>query len=110
MFHTRKVNLTLLIVFVVAAALAALPISRAANSDALRKDVATGAGATVTTQTFPNAVASGDTTRDSTVLWARSSVPGRVIFVVFPQTISRPLLRFTSAEVTDTSVPAKVER
>ncbi|MBA3441454.1 MAG: alkaline phosphatase D family protein, partial [Pyrinomonadaceae bacterium] len=76
---------------------------------AIRKDVATGAGATVTTQTFPNAVASGDTTRDSTVLWARSSVPGRVIFVVFPKTISRPLLRFASAEVTDTSVPAKVE-
>ncbi len=62
-----------------------------------------------TAATLPNRVASGDTTQTSTVLWARSSVPGQVTFEVSTAPDFSSVVFTTSATVTITLVPAKVQ-
>jgi phosphodiesterase/alkaline phosphatase D-like protein len=59
---------------------------------------------------LPNGVAAGDVTADTAVLWARSTVPGEVVFEISPRD------DFPDAEtvqvfaaVADPTVPAKVE-
>jgi len=64
---------------------------------------------TLSAQTFPNGVASGDVTSDSAVLWARSSLAGDVRFIVFERNSWPPLVRSQRATVSDTAVSAKVE-
>ncbi|NJN02523.1 MAG: phytase [Leptolyngbyaceae cyanobacterium SL_1_1] len=59
-------------------------------------------------QSLVNGVASGDTTQKSTVLWARSTLPGEVTFEYAP--LSKPKqVRRASATVTDINQPVKVE-
>lgn len=60
-------------------------------------------------QALPNQVASGDTTRTSTVLWARSNNRGPVFFFVSTDLNFTSIVRVLHAEVTQPSVPVKVE-
>lgn len=55
---------------------------------------------------FPNGIASGDTTQDSTVLWARSGAAGELTFEVGTD-LSAPSQTLT-AMIDDPMVPAKV--
>jgi phosphodiesterase/alkaline phosphatase D-like protein len=59
---------------------------------------------------LPNQVASGDTTRNSTVLWARSSNPGPIVFFVSTEpTFTHPgLVHTVQSEVTEITQPVKV--
>lgn len=57
---------------------------------------------------LPNAVASGDTTQTATVLWARSSAPGTLVFEISTKPNFRPVVLTLSAVVTDPSIPVKV--
>lgn len=59
---------------------------------------------------LPNQVASGDTTRNSTVLWARSSNPGPIVFFVSTEpSFTHPgLVHTLQSEVTEITQPVKV--
>lgn len=59
--------------------------------------------------TFPNGVASGDTTQTSTFLWARSTVPGDVTFEYSLTANFAAILGAEIATVTDPMLPVKVE-
>ena len=59
--------------------------------------------------TLINGVASGDTTQDSTVLWARSTVPGTVTFEYSTDADFSNIVGTIDAEVTETNLPVKVE-
>ena len=61
------------------------------------------------TRTLINGVASGDTTQDSTVLWARSLVLGNVTFEYATDPEFENVVGTVDTEVTDTSIPVKVE-
>lgn len=101
----RKVNLMFLIVFVIILALIPLPLDVAAD---VQEAEITSNTKPVATRVLPNAIASGDTTQTSTVLWARSSLPGNLIFEVSTKRNFKSIVHIASREVTDTSVPAKV--
>jgi 5'/3'-nucleotidase SurE len=59
-------------------------------------------------QTIVNGVASGDTTQNSTVLWARSLAPGEIsVFYAIKDDLGLPTL--VTAEVTDINQPVKIE-
>ncbi len=59
-------------------------------------------------QTLINGVASGDTTQDSTVLWARSLAPGEITFFYsIPDDLGLPIV--VTAEVTDINQPVKIQ-
>jgi 3-phytase/alkaline phosphatase D len=60
-------------------------------------------------QSLANGVASGDTTQTTTVLWARSTLPGTVTFEVSDDPTFATLVEIETADVTATDVPAKVE-
>ncbi len=60
-------------------------------------------------RTLINGVASGDTTQDSTVLWTRSLVLGNVTFEYATDPEFNHLVGTVEAEVTDTTIPVKVE-
>lgn len=58
---------------------------------------------------FPNGVASGDTTQTTTVLWARSTIPGELIFeLALDSTLSTPVGLY-QAIVVDSQIPVKLE-
>ncbi|VEP13134.1 conserved hypothetical protein [Hyella patelloides LEGE 07179] len=61
------------------------------------------------TRTLINGVASGDTTQDSTVLWTRSTVLGNVTFEYATDAEFNNIVGTVDAEVTDTTLPVKVE-
>lgn len=56
---------------------------------------------------LPNGVASGDTTANSTVLWARSLTSGNVTFDLSTSPLFDSILQTTSVNVADNLVPAK---
>lgn len=56
---------------------------------------------------LPNAVASGDVTQTSAVLWARSSFPGVITFTYGITPTNGPTVAFTQT-ITDTTLPAKL--
>ena len=58
---------------------------------------------------LPNGVASGDTTQDSTVLWARSNFIGAVKFEYSTSTDFSTLLGTKTATVTDPLQPVKID-
>ena len=60
-------------------------------------------------QTLPNGIASGDTTQNSTVLWARSTFPGEVTFEYAKDAYFRTIAGTVTATVTERSQPVKVE-
>ncbi len=60
-------------------------------------------------RTLINGVASGDTTQDSAVLWTRSNVLGNVTFEYATDADFNHIVGTVNAEVTDTSIPVKVE-
>lgn len=60
-------------------------------------------------ETLLNDVASGDTTQDSTVLWARSNVLGELTFEYATDAEFNRVVGTVEAEVVDTTVPIKVE-
>ncbi|ERN42249.1 3-phytase (myo-inositol-hexaphosphate 3-phosphohydrolase) [Rubidibacter lacunae KORDI 51-2] len=60
-------------------------------------------------QSLVNDIASGDTTQDSTVLWARSTFLGEVTFEVSTDPSFGTILETVTATVTDASLPVKVE-
>ncbi len=60
-------------------------------------------------RTLINGVASGDTTQDSTVLWARSTVLGDVTFEYSADSNFNTTIGTVNIGVTDTSLPVKVE-
>ena len=59
--------------------------------------------------TLINGIASGDTTQDSTVLWARSTVLGTVTFEYSTDADFNNIVGTVDAEVTDINLPVKVE-
>ncbi|WP_052055373.1 phytase [Myxosarcina sp. GI1] len=59
-------------------------------------------------RTLINGVASGDTTKDSTVLWTRSNVLGNVTFEYATDPDFNNIIGTETAEVTDTLLPVKV--
>ncbi len=59
--------------------------------------------------TLINGIASGDTTQDSTVLWARSTVPGTVTFEYSTDADFNNIVGTVNTEVTDINLPVKVE-
>ncbi len=59
--------------------------------------------------TLINGIASGDTTQDSTVLWARSTVPGTVTFEYSTYADFSNIIGTIDAEVTNINLPVKVE-
>ncbi|MGK7951779.1 MAG: phytase [Xenococcaceae cyanobacterium] len=58
--------------------------------------------------TLINGVASGDTTQDSTVLWARSTVPGTVTFEYSTDADFSDIVGTVEGEITETNLPVKV--
>lgn len=62
-----------------------------------------------TRRTLPNGVAAGDVTTTSAVLWTRSTAPGAVTFEVALDEDFNEVLQTLSAEVSDPSLPVKVE-
>ena len=60
-------------------------------------------------RTLINGVASGDTTQDSTVLWARSLVLGDVTFEYATDAEFENIVGTVEAEVTDSTLPVKVD-
>ena len=60
---------------------------------------------------LPNQVASGDTTRNSTVLWARSSNPGPIVFFVSTEpSFTHPgLVHTVQSEVREITQPVKAQ-
>lgn len=60
-------------------------------------------------RTLINSVASGDTSQDSTILWARSLVLGYVTFEYATDPDFNNIVGTVDAEVTDTTLPVKVE-
>ncbi|MEM7592979.1 MAG: phytase, partial [Cyanobacteria bacterium P01_A01_bin.83] len=60
-------------------------------------------------KTLINGVASGDTTQDSTVLWARSNVLGNVTFEYATDAEFNSIVGTVETEVTDTTLPVRVE-
>lgn len=54
---------------------------------------------------FPNGISSGDTTQNSTVLWARTSKAGSVHFTV--KDAANQVIAERTVAVTDPQVPAK---
>lgn len=56
---------------------------------------------------LPNRVASGDTTQNSSVLWARSSVVGNVTFEYSTDPGFNSILGTVNANVSDTTLPVK---
>ena len=56
-----------------------------------------------------NGIASGDTTQDSTILWARSTFPGDVVFEYSTEADFSSILGIETVVVTDPTLPAKVE-
>ncbi|MBI5931961.1 MAG: alkaline phosphatase D family protein [Chloroflexi bacterium] len=67
------------------------------------------AAAFSTAPTMPNGVAAGDTTQTSTVLWAHSTALGPVTFEYASAEAFATVLGTLSAEVTDATLPVKVE-
>lgn len=59
-------------------------------------------------RTLINGVASGDTTQDSTVLWARSTILGDVTFEYATDAEFNNIIDTVEAEVTDSTLPVKV--
>ncbi|AFY78874.1 phosphodiesterase/alkaline phosphatase D [Pleurocapsa sp. PCC 7327] len=59
--------------------------------------------------TLINDVASGDTTQTSTVLWARSTADGEITFEYSTEPNFDTVAGTTTATVTDTNLPAKVQ-
>ncbi|MDY7020709.1 MAG: alkaline phosphatase D family protein, partial [Cyanobacteriota bacterium] len=59
--------------------------------------------------TLPNGVASGDTTQDSTVLWARSLAEGEITFEYSTDADFNSLVGTVTATVEETNIPVKVE-
>jgi len=60
-------------------------------------------------QSLANGVASGDTTQTTTVLWARSTLPGTVRFEVSDDPTFATIVETVTADVTAVDVPAKVQ-
>ncbi|MGF1674793.1 MAG: phytase, partial [Rivularia sp. (in: cyanobacteria)] len=60
-------------------------------------------------QSLVNGIASGDTTQNSTVLWARSTFPGEITFEYATDANFSSIAGTQKANVTDINVPAKVE-
>lgn len=58
---------------------------------------------------LPNGVAAGDTTQSSTMLWAHSTAPGTVTFEVAESDTFSTVFATLSAEVSDPTIPVKVE-
>ncbi len=58
---------------------------------------------------FPNGVASGDTTQNSTVLWTRSTVPGKVTFEYSTKADFSSISGTQTATVTNPLQPVKVD-
>ncbi|MEL7036136.1 MAG: esterase-like activity of phytase family protein [Cyanobacteria bacterium J06592_8] len=59
--------------------------------------------------TLPNGVASGDTTQDSTVLWARSLAEGEITFEYSTDADFSNIVGTVTATVEETNIPVKVE-
>ncbi len=59
--------------------------------------------------TLPNGVASGDTTQDSTVLWARSLAEGEITFEYSTDADFDSIVGTVTATVEETNIPVKVE-
>ena len=60
-------------------------------------------------QSLINGIASGDTTQNSTVLWARSTFTGEVTFEYSTDAEFNSVIATVSAKVDNTNVPVKVE-
>jgi myo-inositol-hexaphosphate 3-phosphohydrolase/phosphodiesterase/alkaline phosphatase D-like protein len=60
-------------------------------------------------QSLVNGIASGDTTQDTTVLWARSTFPGDVTFEYSTDADFNDIAGTATATVTDPTLPVKVE-
>ncbi|MEO1765412.1 MAG: PhoD-like phosphatase N-terminal domain-containing protein, partial [Cyanobacteria bacterium J06629_18] len=60
-------------------------------------------------QSLVNGIASGDTTQDSTVLWARSTFAGEVTFEYSTDTEFNSVIGTVTANVDNINVPVKVE-
>ncbi|MDJ0678707.1 MAG: phytase [Xenococcaceae cyanobacterium MO_167.B52] len=60
-------------------------------------------------RTLVNGLASGDTTQDSTVLWARSTVLGDITFEYSTDSNFNTILGTINTQVIDTTLPIKVE-
>src|SRR5207253_310485 len=61
------------------------------------------------TSTLPDGIASGDTTANSTVLWAHSTAPGTVRFTYGTDPTFRHAQGSLAAQVTDPAQPVKVQ-
>ena len=84
----------MIIARILAALLASLPVISASGDSLV---------------TFPNGVAAGDVAADSAVLWSRSSIAGDITFEVASDEAFASIVSTATAEVSDPTVPAKVE-
>jgi uncharacterized repeat protein (TIGR01451 family) len=66
-------------------------------------------GTALSLSPFPNGVASGDTTQNSTVLWTRSNTLGKVTFEYSTKSDFSTIAGTKTANITDPTLPVKLE-